>query len=316
MPSIHLETFIAAPIERCFDLMRDVDLHTRSAARTHERAVAGVMTGLLEQGDEVAWEAVHLGVKQRLTVRITRCEPPHLLVDEMVRGAFKSFTHRHEFRSVSGGTVMTDDFRYTSPLGLLGAVADWVFLKRYMRKFLYERALFLKQVAERENPARQEIVGHGTARQTQDMRRRVGAAIGVLIVMVGLLYACFPLGRPIRWEVPEGYQGFYGLQEGNPACPALRNDGIEIVVGVPATGCACTSDELPNLWRSNHLVSVRPDGSRVQDNVENIPFASAQRQQTVPYPFTVGFIGTRQDVNTGVFGSEVDLERRCGWLKT
>ncbi len=105
------------------------------------------------------------------------------------------------------------------------------------------------------------------------MRRRVRTAVGVLIVVVALLYACFPLGRPVRWEVPEGYQGFYGLQEGNPACPPLRNDGIEIMVSVPTLGCACTSDELPNLWRYNHVVSVRPDGSRAQDNVENLPLS-------------------------------------------
>src|SRR5712692_1454163 len=34
MPTIHLETLIAAPIDRCFDLMRDVDAHIRSTAGT------------------------------------------------------------------------------------------------------------------------------------------------------------------------------------------------------------------------------------------------------------------------------------------
>src|SRR5260221_7346623 len=141
-------------------------------------------------------------------------------------------------------------------------------------------------------------------------------AIGVLILVAAVVYACVPLGRPVSWEVPYGYQGFYGLQEGNPACPALRNDGIEIVVSVPVIGCACTSDELPNLWRHHRVVSVRPDGSQAQDNLENIPYSSAPRQQTIPFPLTIGFIGTRQDVNAGVFGSEVELERRCGWRRT
>jgi ligand-binding SRPBCC domain-containing protein len=94
VPLTRLETRIKAPMERCFDLMRDVDLHARSTASTGERAVAGVTSGLLGQGDEVTWEAVHFGVKQRLTVRVTRCEPPHLFEDVMVRGAFRSFTHR------------------------------------------------------------------------------------------------------------------------------------------------------------------------------------------------------------------------------
>ncbi len=61
MPTIHLETIIRAPIDRCFDLMRNVEAHTLSTSKTHERAVAGKKSGLLTAGDEVTWGAVHLG---------------------------------------------------------------------------------------------------------------------------------------------------------------------------------------------------------------------------------------------------------------
>lgn len=64
MPVVHLETFIRAPAQRCFDLMRDVEVHTRTTSRSNEVAVGGKTKGLLTQGDEVTWEAVHLGVKQ------------------------------------------------------------------------------------------------------------------------------------------------------------------------------------------------------------------------------------------------------------
>jgi ligand-binding SRPBCC domain-containing protein len=66
-----------------------------------------------------------------------------------VRGAFASFTHRHEFHSVAGGTLMVDVFRYTSPLGPLGVLADKLLLERSMTRFLRERATFLKTAAER-----------------------------------------------------------------------------------------------------------------------------------------------------------------------
>jgi ligand-binding SRPBCC domain-containing protein len=115
-----------------------------------ERAVGGKISGLLEAGDEVTWEAVHFGVKQPLTVRITRCERPRLFEDEQVRGAFHCFHHRHEFRDVFGGTLMIDDFRYTAPLGPIGVLADWLFLERYMRGFLAERARQLKAIAEQQ----------------------------------------------------------------------------------------------------------------------------------------------------------------------
>ena len=148
MPVIRVETWIDAGVETCFDLARSVDAHISSTAKSHERAVAGVTCGLLELGDEVTWEARHLGIRQRLTVKITRFERPRVFEDRMVSGAFKSFVHLHEFVPARGGSLMVDTFDYRSPLGPLGTLADVIFLKRYMRRFLIDRAAYLKHAAE------------------------------------------------------------------------------------------------------------------------------------------------------------------------
>ena len=148
MPLILIETLIAAPRERCFDLARDVQAHVGSTAGTEERAVAGVTTGLLDLGDEVTWEAVHFGVRQRLTSKVTQFERPSMFVDEMVGGAFHSFTHEHRFVADHDATRMIDRFLYRAPLGQLGVLADALFLERYMRRLLEKRAQFLKSAAE------------------------------------------------------------------------------------------------------------------------------------------------------------------------
>lgn len=160
MPVIRVETEIDGPPAVCFDAARDVDLHTRSTATTRERAVPGpgqVTAGLLSLGDEVTWEAWHLGVRQRLTTRITRFEPPRLFEDVQVRGPFHAMTHTHEFRSIGVDgrrTRMVDTFQYTSPAGVLGRLADVLFLERYLRRFLTGRAAFLKAAAEARAGAR------------------------------------------------------------------------------------------------------------------------------------------------------------------
>lgn len=148
MPTIHVETHIAAPIERCFDLSLSVDLHQASVSGTHERAVAGVMSGVMGLGDTVTWEAVHFGVKQHLTTRITAYERPYGFTDEMVRGAFQSMTHRHAFTREGAGTLMRDIFTFEAPLGILGRVAERLILTRYMRTLLVNRNNFLKRTAE------------------------------------------------------------------------------------------------------------------------------------------------------------------------
>ena len=99
-------------------------------------------------GDEVTWEARHLGKTRRLTSRITEYDRPHRFIDEMVAGVFKSFRHEHSFKAVQGGTQMIDVFEYRSPLGPLGRIADLLFLRRYMRSLLTMRNQHIKAAAE------------------------------------------------------------------------------------------------------------------------------------------------------------------------
>lgn len=154
MPVIQLHTRIRAPLQRCFDLARSVDLHLQSTRGTGEQAVAGVTHGLLGPGDQVTWRARHFGVWQELTSCITAFDPPRHFRDSMVRGAFARFDHDHYFiadvTDIADGeyTDMRDVFDFTSPLGPLGRIADALVLTRYMRRFLAERNRILKQVAE------------------------------------------------------------------------------------------------------------------------------------------------------------------------
>ena len=149
MPRIELTTEIAAPIEVVFDLARNIDVHQQSQTRNRERAIAGRTSGLIEEGEEVTWEAWHFGLRQRLCSRIVVMRRPTHFRDSMVSGAFQRFDHDHLFESRPGGrTRMKDVFDYTSPLGVLGRIADALFLERYMTNLLAERNAVLKQLAE------------------------------------------------------------------------------------------------------------------------------------------------------------------------
>ena len=149
MPSIIHEIYIDAPISICFDLARDVDIHMETASHTKEKAIAGVTSGVMEKGDEVTWEATHFGRKQQLTAKIIEMEKPYRFTDAMVKGAFHSFIHTHEFSESGSGTIMKDRFVYRSPLGILGILADKLFLEKYMEGFIVNRALALKNMAEK-----------------------------------------------------------------------------------------------------------------------------------------------------------------------
>ncbi len=100
-------------------------------------------------GDLVAFEGRHFGMTQRFVAKITALDRPHSFVDEMVEGAFKWLRHVHEFESNDGLTIMRDRLEWKAPLGLIGNLADLLFLKRHMRWFVATKQNALKQIAER-----------------------------------------------------------------------------------------------------------------------------------------------------------------------
>lgn len=149
MTQIKLTTYINASVGKCFDLSRDVGIHLQSASETKERAVAGRTSGLFELNDTVTWEARHFGIRQILTVKITKMQAPYFFEDTMLKGAFRSMVHGHYFEIENGQTKMTDVFEYEVPVGFIGRLFDRWVLKKYMTKFLITRNALIKEVAEK-----------------------------------------------------------------------------------------------------------------------------------------------------------------------
>jgi ligand-binding SRPBCC domain-containing protein len=148
MATIRVETGISAPLERCFDLARDIDFHIKSLAATGERAVAGRTSGLIELGERVTWEGRHFGVRQRFTAEVVEFDRPQFFRDVMVAGAFREFAHDHRFDERDGVTVMTDVVTFRAPGGVLGRVVDALVLKRYLRRLIAERGMAIQREAE------------------------------------------------------------------------------------------------------------------------------------------------------------------------
>lgn len=148
MPRIELNTKIKADIQIVFDLSRSIDLHKISTEHTDEEAIAGRTSGLIGMNESVTWRAKHFGIYQKLTSKITAFDRPNYFSDEMIMGAFKRFKHEHHFSEVGDMTLMTDYFDYESPLGILGRLADRLFLKKYMTGLLKKRNWVIKDFAE------------------------------------------------------------------------------------------------------------------------------------------------------------------------
>jgi ligand-binding SRPBCC domain-containing protein len=150
MERIRLETWIDAPVERCFLLSLSVDLHVASARSSREKAVAGVTTGLIGEGETVTLQSRHLGLRLKHTSRIEVLRPYSHFRDTLTSGVFKHFEHDYYFAAMNDGTRMRDEIRFSASWGVLGRLATRMFVRQHVRASLVERNAFLKQVSESE----------------------------------------------------------------------------------------------------------------------------------------------------------------------
>jgi hypothetical protein len=132
MVTIEDLTVLRAPIERCFDLARSVEVHLAGNVHSGETAVAtaGVTTGLISLGQRVAWRAKHFGVWHNLTSEITAMDRPAWFQDNMVQGIFRLMKHDHFFRTLSRKeTEMKDVFCFAAVIKEIAESSEW---RRYM----------------------------------------------------------------------------------------------------------------------------------------------------------------------------------------
>ena len=150
MPTIHLTTFIAAPVERVFDLARSVDLHKQAMKKHNEEAVAGTRFGLIEKNETVTWKAKHFFKTRFLRSEITKMVKPQVFVDEQVEGDFKSMKHEHHFKPCENGTIMIDLVEFEAPYGSFGKLFSKLYLTGYVKNLIEQRNKAIKEFAEGE----------------------------------------------------------------------------------------------------------------------------------------------------------------------
>lgn len=122
-------------------------MHKKSMESHDEKIIEGTMSGLMNPGDTVTWQAKHLFKERRLKVKVTGYKRPDFFVDEMVDGAFKSMKHEHYFKQIENGTIMIDQFHYEVK-GSLAKLVNKIYLEKYMTRLLTKRNEIIKQVAE------------------------------------------------------------------------------------------------------------------------------------------------------------------------
>jgi ligand-binding SRPBCC domain-containing protein len=150
MVTIKLNTWVNAPVERCFKLASSVEFHIASARPMRERAVSGVTSGLLREGDTVKWHARRFLLRLTHTSLMEVSRPFSHIREVMAAGIFARYEHEHYFAAMDDGTRVRDELKFSAPLGPLGRMMEGLVLRRYMTSVLKRRNRALKRAAESE----------------------------------------------------------------------------------------------------------------------------------------------------------------------
>ncbi len=75
-----------------------------------------------------------LGIPLNWMTEITHVKELEYFVDEQRLGPFAMWHHQHKLETIEGGVLMTDIVSYRPPLGLIGAIANRVLIKRKLEQ--------------------------------------------------------------------------------------------------------------------------------------------------------------------------------------
>ena len=85
------------------------------------------------------------GIKLRWVTEITHVIDNKYFVDEQRFGPYSLWHHKHFFNEIKGGILMEDVVDYKIPLGWLGQLAHFIFVKNRLKKiFKFRENMLIK----------------------------------------------------------------------------------------------------------------------------------------------------------------------------
>lgn len=93
----------------------------------------------MARGTRIEYELRLHGARVRWVTRIERWEPGVRFVDRQAYGPYALWHHTHEFERDGDATIVRDTVRYSLPFGVLGALAQELFVRRDLERIFDHR---------------------------------------------------------------------------------------------------------------------------------------------------------------------------------
>lgn len=86
-----------------------------------------------------------LNIKLDWVTEITHVKEREYFVDEQRIGPYTMWHHQHKIEPIEGGVLMTDIVTYQPPMGVIGALANTLIIKKQLKEIFDYRTLALEK---------------------------------------------------------------------------------------------------------------------------------------------------------------------------
>lgn len=87
-----------------------------------------------------------LGIPMEWVTEISQVREGEFFIDEQRFGPYAFWHHKHFFKKIDGGVEMRDVIHYKVPLGPLGKLANWIFVRQKLESIFDYRFRKLESV--------------------------------------------------------------------------------------------------------------------------------------------------------------------------
>lgn len=86
-----------------------------------------------------------LGIKMTWVTEITQVKEKEYFIDEQRVGPYRTWHHEHFIEAVAGGVIMKDFVTYQPPMGILGSLANALFIRKKLVEIFNYRTKIINQ---------------------------------------------------------------------------------------------------------------------------------------------------------------------------
>lgn len=139
MSQIKCSRRISAPKNQVFEYMLNPK-HWGNLLRQHIDVELQVASEELKVGNVYKMTMTRMGLSQPVELEILNIQKNTTVTYKQSQGLFAKWIHTQNFEDVEGSeTLVTDIVEYQLPLGLLGHIADDVWVRQDMKRILEDR---------------------------------------------------------------------------------------------------------------------------------------------------------------------------------